>query len=602
MTAFSLPLQGDQLFDCRKGYATFRKHPGSFVVWRRLNRGDIVFSTSGEDVFRLYVLRVTAIGVTSNLAQDGGYILYFNECGVIDNIKTSLTNLQAISQPRELDSVTVADLIALDTKSVPVTPERLDSDVLPIAIPQDYSMQAASDPSSVLFLEQCAKSHPFGSAKDAWPLVLKHNDEMVGGALIKLGALSNSYHQVESRLFGPTFNYLKDSSVHIARVLSKYTSIKRHVVFQKAITGILLLSEHLFSKQTSFVSGVSYDLIPAAYRVGARIEMPADPNGTLFYWKGFVPESDPLTAEEYSGIKNRFRDIARKRRQSGASIVFASHRDVSAALKHKMWLLGDGRNQKATWNALRPGDRIFVADLSPRLLAVGTVQRKMKRRVRGYEKYPLAVDFSEILTVDGVSSSDLGHVVRWLRDGRQPGITQIPTDVSLEIRNYFHHKIGRSHMWVTPNPTLLHGTEFTQQSKQIFVVQSWNLRESILPAIRVVCLKHGYTVVHSEDRSGQVIFDPIWRFLNESAVVLVDFTDKRPNVYLEYGMALVLGKPIVAITQSERDVPSDTPNLKWHQYRALAPLPDLERILPGAITGTIADIEALRRSAQRGMM
>ena len=46
----------------------------------------------------------------------------------------------------------------------------------------------------------------------------------------------------------------------------------------------------------------------------------------------------------------------------------------------------------------------------------------------------------------------------------------------------------------------------------------------------------------------------------------MDFTKKRPNVYLEYGMALVLGKPVVAISQTLEDIPSDTPHLKVIRY------------------------------------
>ena len=73
--------------------------------------------------------------------------------------------------------------------------------------------------------------------------------------------------------------------------------------------------------------------------------------------------------------------------------------------------------------------------------------------------------------------------------------------------------------------------------------------------------------------------------------MLVDFTHKRPNVYLEYGMALVLGKPIVAVSQSLNDIPSDTAHLKVIQYedsmagtKAFAP-----RVLR-AVVDRLADI------------
>src|SRR6185436_16075898 len=57
--------------------------------------------------------------------------------------------------------------------------------------------------------------------------------------------------------------------------------------------------------------------------------------------------------------------------------------------------------------------------------------------------------------------------------------------------------------------------------------------------------------------------ESIWLMLNESEAIVVDFTNRPPNVDLEYGMALVSGKPIVALTQRADDIPSNTPNLKY---------------------------------------
>lgn len=126
---------------------------------------------------------------------------------------------------------------------------------------------------------------------------------------------------------------------------------------------------------------------------------------------------------------------------------------------------------------------------------------------------------------------------------------------------------------------------------RVFVVQAWDLRESIFPLLREVCQDAGYSVSHASDREGQAVFDDIWLLLNEAEAVLVDFTHRKPNVYLEYGMALVLGKPIIAITQSEQDLPSDTPGIKWKKYRGDAyALRDLSEKIPQSLRDTIADI------------
>ena len=604
MTNYSIPIQEDQPENIRCGFVLFDKSPSNFDVWRRLMRGDRSFVSTTNGPFKLYTFTVSGVGITNNEAPNlkSGLIAYFDECYGSRGIRTSLSNVQALSQAKELDKDTVAELNAICIDCLTVTAQKCELDVLPILLPQDYNLNVAIEPYTTEFLKRCADLHPFGGVHEGWPLVLRYRDEMVGGGIVKLGALTNQYHRLERRVFGTSISYLKDHSIHISRVLSKYVDLRRHFIFKQAITGVLLLSKHLLSKPTTFVSGVSYDLIPAAYWVGARIELPDSAYGSLYYWKRFVPESDPLTGDEYTRIRTQFRKIREERRLSNSWIVFGSTEDIFAAQEHSTWLLSDLPLQRVKWHALKIGDHVFLADRTPRLIAVGTVGKKSRRRIRGYERYPLAIGLSKVLEVDTLSSAELSNIVGWLFQQREGGISAIPSDVALEIRDYFYRKIGSSHMWVTPNPMLLHATDFSVVKKQVFVVQSWDLRESVLPAIRVVCVKHGYSVVHAEDRHGQVIFEPIWRMLNESEVVLVDFTNKRPNVYLEYGMALVLGKPIVAITQSEKDVPSDTPNLKWHKYRGEAPLPDLEKLLPGAIAGTIADVDAVRRSVRGGRL
>jgi hypothetical protein len=57
-------------------------------------------------------------------------------------------------------------------------------------------------------------------------------------------------------------------------------------------------------------------------------------------------------------------------------------------------------------------------------------------------------------------------------------------------------------------------------------------------------------------------------------------------------MALVLGKPVIAITQDESDLPSDTPNLKFKKYRGDAnAYMDLRDKLPRALIDTIEDVQ-----------
>ena len=56
----------------------------------------------------------------------------------------------------------------------------------------------------------------------------------------------------------------------------------------------------------------------------------------------------------------------------------------------------------------------------------------------------------------------------------------------------------------------------------------------------------------------------VWRGVQRAEVVIVDFTDRAPNVAAEFMMALILGKRIIVITQNPEDVPSDVRGL--HRY------------------------------------
>src|SRR5205823_6076608 len=143
-------------------------------------------------------------------------------------------------------------------------------------------------------------------------------------------------------------------------------------------------------------------------------------------------------------------------------------------------------------------------------------------------------------------------------------------------------------------PYLLHQTQFDVTARQVFVVQSAALSHTVLPVIKGILEPRGYSVKYWGDRGGQLVFDDIWLLLNESEIVIVDFTEKRPNVYLEYGMALVLGKPVIAITQRKEDIPSDTSNLKYIVCNDRLGDTALRDNLPRTVEHTVGDIERIR--------
>ena len=122
-------------------------------------------------------------------------------------------------------------------------------------------------------------------------------------------------------------------------------------------------------------------------------------------------------------------------------------------------------------------------------------------------------------------------------------------------------------MWVQPNPFFIIRKFFKMMPGQVFVVQDLKLEETVLRPIQKKLSNSGYTFKSAAHRGGHVVFNDVWNTLNESEIVLVDFTNSRPNVYLEFGMALVVGKPTVWITQSTEAVPSDVPHLRYETYK-----------------------------------
>jgi len=54
--------------------------------------------------------------------------------------------------------------------------------------------------------------------------------------------------------------------------------------------------------------------------------------------------------------------------------------------------------------------------------------------------------------------------------------------------------------------------------------------------------------------------------IDRSNIVICDCTDRNPNVFYEIGIAHTLGREVILITQSHRDIPFDLRHLRYVQY------------------------------------
>lgn len=62
------------------------------------------------------------------------------------------------------------------------------------------------------------------------------------------------------------------------------------------------------------------------------------------------------------------------------------------------------------------------------------------------------------------------------------------------------------------------------------------------------------------------IVKDIWEYINKSAIIIADATDRNPNVFYEMGLAHALPKRLIILTQKKEDVPFDVQYIRWIKY------------------------------------
>ena len=58
----------------------------------------------------------------------------------------------------------------------------------------------------------------------------------------------------------------------------------------------------------------------------------------------------------------------------------------------------------------------------------------------------------------------------------------------------------------------------------------------------------------------------VWQGINESALLVADLTYKHPDVFFKLGIALTLGKPVLLLSQHNRDIPHDLQQFPYIIY------------------------------------
>jgi hypothetical protein len=132
--------------------------------------------------------------------------------------------------------------------------------------------------------------------------------------------------------------------------------------------------------------------------------------------------------------------------------------------------------------------------------------------------------------------------------------------------------------------------EDASRMRDVFVLMPFSetLRPVYEDHIKSVCSSLGLTVGRADDFfSAAAVMADVWAGIYLSRALVADCTGRNPNVFYEIGLAHVLGKPVVLLTQNADDVPFDLRHIRFIKY-AFTPSGMLE--LQQALSRTLRDV------------
>ncbi|HLX68458.1 MAG TPA: hypothetical protein VKV04_02420, partial [Verrucomicrobiae bacterium] len=67
--------------------------------------------------------------------------------------------------------------------------------------------------------------------------------------------------------------------------------------------------------------------------------------------------------------------------------------------------------------------------------------------------------------------------------------------------------------------------------------------------------------------SAHSVMSDIWNAICSARLIIADCTGRNPNVFYEIGIAHVVGKTVVLITQNQEDIPFDIRHYRFIEYK-----------------------------------
>jgi hypothetical protein len=177
------------------------------------------------------------------------------------------------------------------------------------------------------------------------------------------------------------------------------------------------------------------------------------------------------------------------------------------------------------------------------------------------------------LTCEGGSEENYDFGFHFYESSKETPIKLKPTDKVSQFQYLFRlslkevSKLNRGSMIVSP---LLGPPRDELNAPDVLVLMPFSTE--FLPIyedhMKSVVERAGYSVARVDDFfSDASIINNIWELINASRVIIADCTTRNPNVFYEIGLAHVVGKPVVFVTQRKEDVPFDIGHLRYIQYQ-----------------------------------
>ncbi|MBK9749275.1 MAG: hypothetical protein J0M07_26295 [Anaerolineae bacterium] len=100
---------------------------------------------------------------------------------------------------------------------------------------------------------------------------------------------------------------------------------------------------------------------------------------------------------------------------------------------------------------------------------------------------------------------------------------------------------------------------FEVESDLVFLAmpfsEAWS--NDVWETVRGIVEDAGMRCLRGDESTGSDVMEDVWEGICKARVVIADLTSKNPNVAYEVGLADVLGKDVILLTQTPKDVPFD---------------------------------------------